>query len=348
VGDQEIAKDQFEHWVKVVAKGSSQQQTPGQTAVVPDPPRYTKCAAALKKSTPKPPKGQPKPTAASFVKQCRQQYTLFRNQAENFLIQSIWLQGEAQDRNIKVTDAQVEQRFKQVKKQNFPKAKDFDKFLKDSGQTLADLKLQVKLDVISTKIKAQVTKGADKVSQARVTAFYAKHRTGQFTTPQRRDILLVLAATQAKAKAALAALKGGQSWKAVTKKYSTDPQTKTTGGLLADASQADQDKTFGAAAFAAPKGKLLGPVKSEFGYYVFKVKKITPKKTQALKDVQSQIRAQLIATQKNTAVKRFVDSWQVKWWKKTDCRKGFQIQGCKQKSKPKPQSQQQQQQTPAG
>lgn len=351
VGDDEISKEQFEHWVKVVAKGS-QQQTPGQAAVVPDPPKYTKCAAALKKSTPKPAKGQPKPTAASFIKQCKQQYTLFRNQAENFLIQSIWLQGEAKDRNIQVTDAAVEKRFEQVKKQNFPKAKDFSKFLKDSGQTLADLKLQVKLDVISTKIKTQVTKGADKVSQAKVAAFYAKNRTGQFTTPERRDILLVLASSRAKAKAARAALKSGQSWKEVTKKYSTDPQTKTTGGLLAGASQADQDKTFGAAAFSAPKGKLLGPIKSEFGYYVFKVKKISPKKTQALQAVQSQIRAQLIETQKSAAVKKFVDTWQVKWWKKTDCRKGFRIQGCKQNARPKPQAQQQQQQqqqqTPSG
>jgi foldase protein PrsA len=347
VGDDEISKEQFEHWVNVVAKGSAQ-QSPGQKAVVPDPPSYTKCIDALRKSTPKPAKGQPKPTTATFRKQCKQQYTLFRNQAENFLIQSIWLQGEATDRNIDVTDAQVEKRLKQVKKQNFPKAKDFQKFLKDSGQTLEDIRLQVKLDVISTKIKNQVTKGADKVSQAKVEAFYTKHRTGQFTTPERRNILLVLATSKAKAQAALAALKRGDSWKSVTKRYSSDPQTKTTGGLLADATEADQDKTFGAAAFKAPKGKLLGPVKSEFGYYVFKVQKITPKKTQPLKDVQSQIRAQLIDTQKNAAVKKFVDAWQVKWWKQTDCRKGFQIQGCKQKSKPKPQPAQQQQQTPQG
>jgi foldase protein PrsA len=348
VGDQEISKDQFEHWVKVVANGSAQ-QTPGQKAVVPDPPNYTKCIAALRKSTPKPAKGQPKPTTETFRKQCKQQYTLFRNQAENFLIQSVWLQGEAADRKINVTDAQVEKRLKQVKKQNFPKAKEFTKFLKDSGQTLEDIRLQVKLDVISTKIKTQVTKGADKVSQAKVAAFYAKNRTGQFTTPERRDILLVLASSKAKAQAALAALKSGRSWKAVAKRYSTDPQTKTTGGLLVDASQSDQDKTFGAAAFSAPKGKLRGPVKSEFGYYVFEVRKVTPKKTQALKDVQSQIRAQLIDTQKTAAVKRFVDSWQAKWWKKTDCRAGFRIQGCKQKPKPKPQpAQQQQQQSPAG
>ena len=56
VGDSTITQDEFDKWLNTAAKGTAQ----GGTAVVPDPPDYTKCVAA-KAKTPVP-KGQKEPT----------------------------------------------------------------------------------------------------------------------------------------------------------------------------------------------------------------------------------------------------------------------------------------------
>jgi foldase protein PrsA len=57
----------------------------------------------------------------------------------------------------------------------------------------------------------------------------------------------------------------------VAKKYSTDQATKNNGGLLTGLTKQQADPALAAAAFSAPANKLLGPVKGQFGYYVFEV-----------------------------------------------------------------------------
>ena len=85
---------------------------------------------------------------------------------------------------------------------------------------------------------------------------------------------IVLTKTQAEANAAKAALQKGQSWTTVAKKYSIDPTTKNTGGVLNGVTAGQQDSALSKAAFAAPLNKLMGPVKGQFGYYVFEVTKV--------------------------------------------------------------------------
>ena len=50
-----------------------------------------------------------------------------------FLIQAEWVQQEAEERDVKVTDAEVKKSFEDQKKQAFPKEADYQKFLKTSG-----------------------------------------------------------------------------------------------------------------------------------------------------------------------------------------------------------------------
>ncbi len=325
VAGDSITKARFEHWLNVAAHA---QGATGGKVVVPDPPDFQRCVANKRKTAPAPAKGQPKPTTQQFLKQCRQEYDALRDQTMNFLIQAAWVQGEASDQGIKVTDKQVRRRFEQTKKQNFPTDKAFKSFLKQSGMTRDDVLFQVRVNLLSEKLRSKVTKGTTKVTDAQIAAYYAKHKS-QFATPARRDIQLVLAKNKANAQAALNALRNGASWKDVVKKYSTDPQTKNTGGLLRQATKADQDPAFGKAAFSAPKGKLEGPVKSQFGWYVFRVQKVYPAKQQALKSVESSIRSQLIVQRQQKALNDFIKKYRSKWTDKTECRKGFVIQGCK-------------------
>ena len=96
VGDTTITKKEFNRWLDNAAKGQQQ----GGTAVVPDPPNYTKCVAALQKQPA--PKGQSKPSAA-LKKQCKQQYDQLKADVMQFLIQAQWVQQEAEKQDVKVT-----------------------------------------------------------------------------------------------------------------------------------------------------------------------------------------------------------------------------------------------------
>jgi foldase protein PrsA len=331
VNGNDISKTEFNRNVVITAKSSS--QTPGQAVTVPDPPDFKKCAAAKAKQTPKS-STAPKQATAVYVKQCKTEYKALKEQTMGQLIQAQWVEGEAKDQGITVTDKQVQARFAQQKKASFPKASDYKTFLKQSGLTQKDILERVKLDLLASKLRTKVTKGKDKVSDAQVTAFYTKNPS-QFTSPEKRNILMIMTRTKAKADAAAKALKSGTSFKAAVKKYSTDPQTKTTGGLLKAATRGKQDAKFEAAAFTAPKSKTIGPVKGQFGYYVFKVTKITPKSKQKLDNVKATIRQQLIAKNQQSALNTFIKDFRKKWTAKTDCRKDYAVEGCKNAPKSK-------------
>lgn len=330
VGDQKITKSEFNHWLTVAAKGNSQ-SSPGQPVVVPDPPNYSKCVAALRKaeseqSTSK--KSKPKTSDAQLKAQCRQQYQSLRDQTMNFLIQADWVRGEAKAQNVSVSDSEVQKQFRQTKQQAFPKEKDFESFLKSSGMTMDDILFRVRLDALSNKLRQKVIKDKGNVSPAQVKAYYNKHKS-QFGTPERRDIAIVLTKTKAKAEQAKAALKAGQSFKTVAKKYSIDQQTKNSGGLLQGVVKGQQDADLDKAAFSAPKGKLEGPIKAQFGYYVFEVKKITKATQQSLAQSTSTIKQQLIAQNQQKALNSFVGDFRKRWTDKTHCRQGYVVQGCK-------------------
>src|SRR3954464_311289 len=222
VGDNTISKADFDHWMKVAAissAGSAEPDKAGASASVPDAPDFKQCIEEKKKSAPKPAKGQPSPTDATFKSQCQQQYDGLKQQVMQFLISSQWIQGEASEQKVSVSDKEVDKQFATTKKQSFPKEADFDKFLKTSGMTLEDIKFRVKLDALSNKLREKITKGKDKVSDAQISQYYDKNKA-RFAQPERRDLRIVLTKDKAKAEEAKAALAGGADWKDVAKKYS--------------------------------------------------------------------------------------------------------------------------------
>jgi foldase protein PrsA len=337
VDDTTIKKAEFDHWIGVAAKSSQQQGAPAANTTVPDAPNFTKCIAAARAQVPKPAKGQPAPTVKQLKAQCLQQFNGLRDQVMQFLINAQWLKGEAADQNIKVTDAEITKSFNQQKQQQFPKAADYQKFLKSSGMTEADLRYNVELTLLSNKLRTKVTKGKDKATPAQISAFYAKNRK-QFAKPQTRDANLVLTKTQAQANAAKKALAGGDSWATVAKKYSTDPQTKQNGGKLPGITQGQQDPAFDKAVFAAKKGQVTGPIKTQFGYLVFDVTNSTPASQQTLAQAAPQIRQQLSTQGQQKALQSFVKDFEKKWKDRTDCRKGFVVDVCKNAPKKKAQT----------
>jgi foldase protein PrsA len=338
VGDGSIKRDTFDRWLNIAAISSQgaanpESKTPPKVEV-PKPPEFTACVAKKTKEAPKPAKGQPKPTAAGFKTQCKQEYEGLRDQVLQFLISSEWIQGEAADQDVKVSDDEVKKQFDKTKKQSFPKEKDFQAFLKTSGMSLNDLLFRVKLDTLSNKLREKITKGKDKVTDAQVKDYYNKNKA-RFAQPERRDLRIILTKTEAKANQAKAAVQGGESFKIVAKRLSTDQASKNQGGTLLAVAKGQQEKALDAAVFKAAKGQLSGPVKTQFGYYVFKVQKVTPASQQSLKQASATIKQLLASQNQQKALDKFVKDFRKKWKDKTNCRDGYVTQDCKNAPEPK-------------
>ncbi len=326
-----ITRTEFARWIGIAAS-TSQPQGAAKTAYVP--PEYTACIANKKKTAPKPAKGQPQQTDAQFKTQCKQEYDGLRDQVMQFLILEKWVNGEATDQGIKVTAKEADKQFADAKKQSFPKEKDFQDFLKQSGMTLNDAKFQVRFDTVYTKLREKAVKTAPKVTDKAVEEFYNKNKA-RFATPATRDLRVVLTKDQAKAAQAKKALESGQSWTAVAKKFSIDQASKGQGGSLLGIAKGTQEKSFDDAIFAAKKGELTGPVKTQFGFYVFQVQKVTAAKQQSLKEATAAIKQQLDAQGKQKADDDFNTALRKKWKAQTNCADAFVMSQCKNAPKPK-------------
>ncbi len=324
VGDEVIQRSEFNRWLSTAAKG---QQAPGQpAAAVPDPPNFDKCVAAQTKQPL--PKGTPKPSAKQLKSQCKQQYDALKGQVMQFLVSADWIQLEAEERNINMTDAQVKKAFADQKKQSFPDDKAYQEFLKTSGQSEKDLLYRVELDLISNEIRKQIVKGKGKLTDADIKAYYDKNKK-RFAQPERRDLSVVLTQKEAAAETAKAALEDGGSFAKVAKKYSVDEASKAQGGKLPGIAKGQQEKALDQAVFAARKGELTGPVKTQFGFYVFEVDKVTPESQQSLAQAKETIRSLLKSEREQKALDAFVKDFRKKYKEETNCAKGFEVAECK-------------------
>ncbi len=325
VGGTNLTVAQFNHWLSIDAH--AQAASGGGAVVLPDPPDYKSCIATLRKSAPKI-GGKVTSSDAQLRTQCQQQYSSLRDGVMQFLIQAQWVIGEAARQKITVTNAQVQQSFQQTKQQQFPTQAAFNRFLQTSGMTVPDIDYRLRVILLANRIQSKVANGVKPPTQAQISAYYSSHRSA-FGQPERRDLLVVLAKSRADANSARAALAAGQSFVAVVKRYSIDPTTKGHGGKLSGVTHGQQDKAFDAAIFGAVQGNLIGPVRSPFGYYVFKVTKIHRASQQSLTQAQSAIRQILLGASQQQALTSFVNSFDRSWKAKTNCRSGYVVAYCK-------------------
>ena len=77
-----------------------------------------------------------------------------------FLVSSDWVIGEAADLGINVTEAQVIHRYHKIRDQQFPHPREFVRFLRSSGETVADLLFRVRLNMLSRAEQQHVLKAA--------------------------------------------------------------------------------------------------------------------------------------------------------------------------------------------
>jgi foldase protein PrsA len=329
-GSSAITKAAFAHWMAVASSSGAT----GEKAVVPDPPDYTACIAHLKATTAKPAKGQKAPTEAELKKQCETQYKSLQHEVLGFLTSSAWVLGEANTLGVKVSDKEVHDQFLKIKRQQFKKPEEFEKFLKTSGQTVSDLLLRVKLNMLSQKIQAKIAKQKTKPTHAEIQKYYNENKS-RFGVPEKRGVEIVLTKAEQQAKEAKKEIESGKSFAEVAKKRSIDPTSKAKGGQIGEVVKGQDDQHLDAALFGAKVNELGGPVKSPFGYYIYEVTSVKPGNSQPLSKAESSIEQTLVTQAQQKKLSNFIKNFKKKWQAKTDCRSGYVVANCKQYKAPK-------------
>jgi len=146
------------------------------------------------------------------------------------------------------------------------------------------------------------------VTDAEVAAAYEKNKA-RFTTPEKRSASHILinakadakpaddAAAKAKAQAILDELrKNPNDFAKVAKAQSQDPGSAELGGDLGTIEKGVFVKPVEDAIYSLKEGETSGLVRSEFGYHIIKVTKVTPAVQKSLEDAKPEIVAELKKT----------------------------------------------------
>jgi parvulin-like peptidyl-prolyl isomerase len=260
-------------------------------------------------------------------------YEELKGAALGELLDFIWIQGEAEELDLTATKKQMDEELEKIKEQNFPTPAAYKEFLETSKLTQADVDKRVKLQVLSNQITEAVQGNAGAPSSAEIEEYYDASKATQFTTKASRDIRIITNKDKAEVEAAKAALEKDDSpasWKKVAQKYSSDPSTKSKGGLQEGLTE-ELLATAGPlkkAVFDGAANELVGPLSYQGNYTLIEVVKLNSEKVQELAEVRSQITSTLQQKAQEEFFEGFVRNYQSKWESRTVCASGFEIERC--------------------
>jgi hypothetical protein len=73
-----------------------------------------------------------------------------------FLVSAYAIFGEARELGIKITDAQVDAELARTKRESFSSEAEYQQFLRDAGETNADVEFRTRIDMLSGRIMRRV------------------------------------------------------------------------------------------------------------------------------------------------------------------------------------------------
>jgi parvulin-like peptidyl-prolyl isomerase len=259
------------------------------------------------------------------------QYEELKETALEELLNSVWLEAEAEELGVTVTDSQVEKELEKIKQQNFPTPKAFQKFLKESKLTEDEVDDRVRLQVLSTGIQEKVNEEAPEATEAEIADYYQAEKAAKFTTKESRDVRVIANEDKSEVVAAQKILEKDNSpasWEKVAAKYSTDATAKDKGGLQTGVQEEFLPPQLKGPIFDAATGELIGPIKLENNYLLLEVAKLVAAKTKSLAEVEGEISSILAQETQQDYFSEFVSDFQAKWDARTFCADGFVVETC--------------------
>ena len=265
-----------------------------------------------------------KATKHSFPKPGSAELNNLRSNATQFLISASEYEQEAAKMGIKVSDADVQSRLDQIKKQFYasqsggkPATKAqvearYQQALKQQGFTDEEVRKGIKITLYRERVQKKVTAGIT-VSDDEVKSYYDKHKQ-QYETPAQpasRDVRHILVKKKSLANKLYSRLTASPKlFPKLAKKYSIDTSSAQAGGELpGGAVKGRLVKSFEKVAFSLKVRQISKPVHSQFGWHIIQamgpVRAPTPAKPTPLSQVKEAIRQTLLQNKRNDATQKW-------------------------------------------
>jgi foldase protein PrsA len=242
-----------------------------------------------------------------FPKAGTQEYQSLQTQAVAFLVQRQEYAREADKLGVKITDAQIQKKVDDVKKQYFGgDQKKFEAGLKAQSYTLEALREDARAQLVSEGIYKDIT-GDVKVSDAEAQQYYDDN-IDRYKVAESREVRHILVKTKDEADALHEQLVNGASFATLAKEKSLDPGSKDQGGKLT-VSKGQTVEAFDKAAFSLDTNEISDPVKTQYGYHIIQpLTDVKPGRVTPFTQVRDQIKSQLLQQKKGDAVSEWVSS----------------------------------------
>jgi len=147
---------------------------------------------------------------------------------------------------------------------------------------------------------------AIKIEDKDIEDFYQKN-LAQFAVPAQMKAHHILVKEEAEAKELLATLeKEPAKFSDLAREKSTCPSGKE-GGDLGSFGEGQMVPEFDAACKTAEIGKIVGPVKTQFGYHIIRVDERQPAGNRKLEEVKEQIKGHLLPQKQQEAFKVYIE-----------------------------------------
>jgi foldase protein PrsA len=237
-----------------------------------------------------------------------------REAAFQVLLRNAWISAEADLRGVMVSDEEAEAELWSQVDQSFPSRRAFRRWLRQQGQSVADIRMRVRMDMLTTRIREPVLAQAKaSVTDEVVDEYLAEH--GNYRIPESRVVRVIHTQRRASAVAAERELRAGVSWRTVGRRYSRTHMN----GIPTRANRESFEPALTRRIFRARLRRIIGPVRTQCGYYVFRVTRVHPERELSTARSRRIARAALVARAQQAALDRFVREFTERWQARTVC-----------------------------
>jgi parvulin-like peptidyl-prolyl isomerase len=257
-----------------------------------------------------------------FPKAGTPEYNTLKSQAVQFLVQRAQFEQKAEELGVEVSEADVEKRLKEIKKQYFGGSeKKYREQLQQQSLSDEQVKKDIRAQLVQEGLYKEVT-GDVRVTEREIRAYYGKNKE-QYGQPQSRDVRHILVPAKKQAERLYRQLRAGGDFAALAKKHSKDPGSAAQGGKLTVAKGATVP-AFDKTAFRLKRGELSRPVKTQYGWHLIEaLSAVKAAKTTPFAQVKESIKQQLVQTEKNERMTKWVEDVKKEFADDTDYQIGY-------------------------
>lgn len=236
-----------------------------------------------------------------------------RQEILNQMIEDRLILQEAKRRGVTVDGAEVEERLSDVKSR-FPSDDDFDDALNDVGISFDILRNRYKEQVMMGKLVTHEVREKVVVTPSEISDYYAKH-AGEFKTPQAVHLKNIMirfeegndeSSVKQETDDIYLLIKEGRDFSDLARRYSQGPRAQE-GGDLGFVEKGQMRKEFDDVVFNLKVGDVCTPMKTEAGYYIFKVEENKEGYVPSLEEIRDDIENLIFQEKAKKRYKEWID-----------------------------------------